>query len=147
MYVKTFLMTNLRPLPQVTDETEAFWTGGEVGELRIYRCGECRTWFHPPAPLCPDCLSFEVGPEVTSGRARVAAFTINHQQWMPDLEVPYVVAIVELDDQPDVRLMTQVIDCEPENVSTDMAVEVTFEHLEDVWIPLFRPTDTTEGQG
>ena len=92
-------------------------------------------------------MSFEVGPEAASGRARVAAFTINHQQWMPDLPVPYVVAIVELDDQPDVRLMTQVIDCEPESVTTDMAVEVTFEHLDDVWVPLFRPADASVGQG
>lgn len=134
-----------QPLPELAPDTEAFWTGGEVGELRITRCAACRVWFHPPAPVCPDCLSTAVGPEAASGRGRVATYTVNHQPWAPDLEVPYVVAIVELDDQPGVRLMTRVVDCDPDAVAINMAVEVIFDHHDDVWIPLFRPMDAGVG--
>ena len=128
-----------QPLPMVTDDNAPFWEGGEVGELRINRCRECRTWFRPPAPVCPECLSMNVGPEVASGRAKVAAYTINVQAWSPELEVPYVLAYVELDDQPDVRLTTRLIDCAPADVRVGMPVEVTFQAAEDIWLPLFRP--------
>jgi uncharacterized OB-fold protein len=82
-----------------------------------------------------------------SGRATVAAYTVNRQNWIPGFEPPYVVAIVELDDEPDVRLITNVVSVPIEDVGIGMAVEVFFEDWtalsgdEDsrVWIPLFRP--------
>jgi uncharacterized OB-fold protein len=72
----------------------------------------------------------------------VETFSVNHQQWIPGSE-PYVIAWVSIDEQPDVRLTTNLIDVEPEDVRVGLAVEVAFEHLEDVYIPLFRPV--TEG--
>lgn len=128
-----------QPLPTVTDDTAPFWEGGEVGELRINRCRQCRAWFHPPAPVCPECLSMDVGPEVASGRATVAAFTINVQPWAPDMEVPYVLAYVELAEAPHVRLTTRIVDCAPDQVRVGLPVEVTFQAAEDIWLPLFRP--------
>ncbi|MDO8389493.1 MAG: OB-fold domain-containing protein [Actinomycetota bacterium] len=128
-----------QPLPTVTDDTAPFWEGGAVGELRINRCRDCRTWFHPPAPVCPACISINVGPEVASGRATVAAYTINVQPWAPDMEVPYVLAYVELDDDPSVRLTTRLVDCAPDQVAVGMPVEVTFQAAADIWLPLFRP--------
>ena len=89
---------SFQPLPDVTDDTAAFWEGGADGVLRIHRCHACATWFHPPAPVCPTCLSLDVGPEPTSGRATVEGFSVNVQPWAPDMEVPYVVAIVSIDD-------------------------------------------------
>jgi uncharacterized OB-fold protein len=85
-----------------------------------------------------------------SGRATVAAYTINRQNWIPGFEPPYVVAIVELDDEPDVRLITNVVGVPIEDVGVGMAVEVFFEDWtalsgdEDsrVWIPLFRPVQS-----
>jgi uncharacterized OB-fold protein len=132
----------VQPLPEVTELTRAFWEGGARGELRIMRCLTCGRWFHPPAPVCPMCLSSDVAAEPVSGRATVAAFTINHQQWAPGLPVPYVVAIVELDEQTDVRLTTRLVGCEPDAVHIGQRVEVVFEHVEDVWLPLFQPIDS-----
>ena len=128
-----------RLLPEVTPETEPFWTGGESGELRIYRCRSCRHWFHPPTPACFHCRSREVGPEVASGRGTVAAYTVNQHPWFDGFPPPYVVAIVELDDEPGVRVTTNIVDCAIEDVVVGMPVEVVFEHREDVWLPLFRP--------
>lgn len=128
-----------QPLPVVTADTESFWKGGAEGALHIHRCRSCRTWFHPPAPVCPECLSLEVGPEVASGRASVRGFSVNAQPWAPDMEVPYVVAVVCLDDAPDVQLTTRLVGVDPQDVRIGMPLEVTFLHVEDVWLPLFRP--------
>ena len=65
----------------------------------MLRCRACRHWIHPPAPICPACLARDVAPEAVSGRARVATFTVNHQPWIPGFDPPYLVAIVELDEQ------------------------------------------------
>lgn len=130
---------SFQPLPDVTDDSAAFWLGGADGVLRIHRCRRCRTWFHPPTPVCPDCLSTDVGPEPTSGRAEVRGFSVNVQPWAPDMDVPYVLAVVALEDAPGVQLTTRLVDVVPEAVSVGLAVEVTFLHVEDVYLPLFRP--------
>jgi uncharacterized OB-fold protein len=128
-----------RLLPRLTPENRHFWTGGEHGELRFLRCGECGWWLHPPSPVCPRCLGRRLDVSAVSGLARVHAFTINHKQWIPGFDPPYVVAIVELDEQAGLRLTTNIVGCEPEAVHADQRVRVVFEHRDDVWLPLFTP--------
>lgn len=128
-----------RVLPRLDDDNEFFWTSGADGKLRFLRCTTCGYYVHPPAPICPRCLTKSVAPETVSGRATVATFTVNHQPWMPTYDPPYVIALVEIDEQPSVRLMTNIVECDPDDVHIGMAVEVVFEHNDDVWIPLFRP--------
>ena len=71
------------------------------------------------------------------------AATVNHQQWFPSLAPPYVVAIVELAEQPGLRMLTNVVGCDPEAVRSGMAVEVDFQQLaDDLWLPVFRPEVT-----
>ncbi len=130
---------SFQPLPAVTDDTAAFWEGGADGALRIHRCRVCRNWFHPPAPVCPQCLSLDVGPDEASGHATVAGFSINVQPWSPDMQVPYVVAVVALDDAPGVQLTTRLVDVAPDEVSVGMAVQVRFVQADDIWLPLFGP--------
>lgn len=131
---------DFRTLPEVTADSRAFWTGGADAELRIHRCRTCGRYFHPPAPACFRCRSREVGPEPVSGRATVASYTLNHHPWFGEaFPIPYVVALVELEEEPDTRLTTQIVDCDPESVRFGMAVEVDFEQHEDVWVPVFRP--------
>ena len=128
-----------RILPLVTRRNVHFWTGGAHGELRILRCTACRHWIHPPAPICPACLARDVAPEAVSGRARVATFTVNHQPWVPGFDPPYLVAIVELVEQPGLRLTTNLVNCALDAARIDMPVRVVFEQRDDVWIPLFQP--------
>lgn len=132
-----------RVLPRLDDANEAFWQSGRDGVLRFFRCADCALWLHPPAPICPACGSAEVAPQAVSGRAEVLTFTVNHQAWMPGPEIPYVVAIVAIEEDPRVRLTTNIVDCDPSEVRIGMGVEVCFEHHADpggdVWLPLFRP--------
>lgn len=130
---------SLQPLPSVNDDTAAFWEGGVDGHLHIHRCQACRVWFHPPAPVCPDCLSMDVAPESPSGRATVAAFSINVQPWAPGMVVPYVVGVVTLDDAQGVQLTTRFVDVDPAAMAVGQSMEVVFEQVDDVYLPLFRP--------
>lgn len=127
----------LVPTPDAT--SGPFWTGGLDGKLLIHRCRGCGRFFHPPAPACWRCRGTDVGPEPVSGRATVAAFTINRQPWIPGFPPPYVVGMVELAEQPDVRLVTNVVGIAPEMVRVGMEVEVLFEEWDGVALPLFRP--------
>jgi uncharacterized OB-fold protein len=125
------------PVPQITDENGAFWTGGRDGELLIIRCTSCGYWIHPPTPRCPHCLSDAVEPQAVSGRGTVYSYTINRQAWVPGLEVPFVIAMVELDEQPGLRLMTNIVDCPTEEVEIGMPVEVAFVERGEAFIPVF----------
>jgi uncharacterized OB-fold protein len=129
-----------RKLPLITTENAAFWQGGQSGLLMIQHCNACARWFQPPAPVCPRCNSLDVAPKAVSGRGRIASFTVNHQAWTPELTEPYVVAIVELDDQPGLRLLSNITGVAPEQVAIGQRVQVHFELHEDVWLPLFEPS-------
>ncbi|WP_368731261.1 Zn-ribbon domain-containing OB-fold protein [Mycobacterium arosiense] len=61
----------------------------------IYRCRACGHFFHPPGPACCGCRSIDVGPQPVSGRATVAVYTVNCQPWIPGLDPPYIVAMVD----------------------------------------------------
>ena len=128
-----------RVLPRVTDANRHFWQGGAEGELRFLRCGACATWIHPPQPVCPGCLGKDLAPASVSGRGRVLTYTLNHKEWVPAPDHPYCIAIVELGEQAGLRLMTNVVNCPPEQVAVDMPVRVVFEEHDDVWVPLFEP--------
>lgn len=132
-----------RILPRLTPENEHFWTGGARGELCFLRCTGCGYWIHPPAPICPACLSKELTVEAVSGKAVLHTFTVNHQPWYPGFDPPYVVAIVELPEQQGLRLTTNVVNCAPEEVRIGMPLRVVFDEYEDVWLPFFEP----DGEG
>ena len=126
------------PVPQVNDDNRAFWTGGADGVLFIVRCNDCGYWIHPPSPRCPKCLGENVEPTPVSGRGHVYSYTINERHWVPGLQVPYVIAIVALEEQADLRLMTNIVGCSPHEVAIDMPVQVEFqERGEEVFVPVF----------
>lgn len=128
-----------RPLPMLTDSNRFFWTSGADGKLRFMRCSACQNYIHPPVPVCDKCLSMEQEVAAVSGRATLAAVTVNHQMWMPNIEPPYVIGIVEIEEQDSVRLTTNIVRCEESDLKIGMALEVEFEEYEDVFLPVFRP--------
>src|SRR5262249_59291809 len=88
------------------------------------------------------CRSRDVTPETLSGLGTVVTYTVNHQRWMPGLEVPYVIAIVELVEQRNLRLTTNMVGCAPEGVRVGMPVKVRFRRVTDeISLPIFEPDD------
>jgi uncharacterized OB-fold protein len=126
-------------------EGEFYWQSGADGRLRIQRCGECRRWIHPAGPVCPYCHSRDLSPEPVAGTGTIATFTINRKEWIPGFEPPYVFALVELDEDPTIRISTNIVGCEIDDVAIDMQVEVEFEKNGDWFVPLFHPRVQTRG--
>lgn len=130
-----------RPLPQLTAQNEFFWTAGADGELRLQQCQDCDALIHPPQPICRYCRSHDLKPHAVSGKATIAGFSVNHRFGFPALPPPYVVAEVAILEDPRVRLTTNIIDCDHDALAIGQPVEVVFEQVEDVWLPLFKPAD------
>jgi acetyl-CoA acetyltransferase/uncharacterized OB-fold protein len=128
-----------RPLPLITAENEFFWSSGADGTLRLQECRACESLIHPPAPVCRYCRSRDMGVRIVSGKATLAGFTTNHRFSLPGLPAPYVVAQVAIAEDPRVRLTTNIVECDPDQLELGQQVEVVFEQVEDVWLPLFRP--------
>jgi len=135
-------MTVTRSLPALDLDNRPYWTGGKDGKLLIQRCQRCSHYIHPPTSFCPACESRDTAYEPVSGRGRVVTFSVNYKQWVPGLPDRYVIALVAIDEQDDVRLATNIVDCDPDDVDFDMPVQVKFEQNEDMWVPLFAPVGT-----
>jgi len=131
-----------RILPALTDVNTPFWTGGANGELLIQRCESCRLWVHPPVEQCPACEG-DLRFEPVSGQGTIFTFTINYQQFHPDVSPPYVIAIVELDEQADLRLPTNIVNADTVALECGMPVRVLFERHAEVFMPVFEPVPAT----
>lgn len=133
-----FVSGSGRPLPQPTLSSREYWASGADGTLRIARCRDCAAWLHPRPPLCSRCHSRNIAMATTSGRGTVVAYTVNHQQWLATMPPPYVIALVALDEDPSVRLTTNIVGCQPDDVAIGSPVRVDFEQCaDDIWLPLF----------
>lgn len=131
------------PVPAVSVDTFPWWHAAAQHKLVIQRCSSCDTVRHPPGPMCPSCRSFEHGWEELSGRGTVYTFTRVHQAFVPDLaeQLPYVVAVVELEGGEGARLVTNVVDVDPSTVHIGMEVEVVWEDMgPELSVPRVRPT-------
>ena len=130
---------------------EFFWASGADGRLRLAHCGACDRFHHPPQPVCPHCQDLDVEPQPVSGLGTVASYTVNHQPFMPGFEPPYVIALVEVDEDPTIRLCANIEDCSIDEVDIGMRVGVVFEEAangdETIFVPLFAPVDETEEDG
>ncbi len=136
----------VRPLPQPTLASAEYWAAGADGVLHVRRCADCLAYTHPPLPRCRVCGGRRLSLSPVSGRAVVAGFTVNHQQWLADFPPPYVIAVLALEEDDGVRLTTNIVNCPAEDVSIGMAVRVVFEPAGDVYLPLFEPDPDRAGQ-
>lgn len=114
--------------PVVSKDNEFFWEGVRKGELRIQRWGE--TLRHPPGPMSPDGdLSAEPDYVVASGTGTVYSYLVHHYPEVPGKTLPFVVALVELDEG--VRVLGELLDTDPADVHIGLPVEVTFVEVDD----------------
>jgi len=91
--------------------TAPFWAAAERRELVIQRCVACDGHQFYPRPFCLACGGGDLEWVPAAGTATVHATTTVHLQVLPDMDPPYVVALVELDEGP--RLVTNLLDPAP----------------------------------
>jgi uncharacterized OB-fold protein len=113
--------------PGVTEETEPFWAAAREGRLLVQRCSSCGAESFPPRGICRSCRSRETALAEITGRGQVYSYTVNYQRWLPDLDVPYAVVLVDFPDHPGVRVAGRLRGCEPDQAAIGMAVDVGFE--------------------
>ncbi len=117
-----------------------FWEAAREHRLAVLRCDACGTYVHWPQVGCWACGSERLAPTELSGRGTVYSFTVVHHVFNPAFaaDVPYNLAIVELEEQPGLRMLANV-QCPNEAIRAGMPVEVTFEEREGYTLPQFRP--------
>jgi uncharacterized OB-fold protein len=112
--------------PAVTEESAAFWEAAAAGRLLVEGCTACGAESFPPRGICRACRSRATAPVEVTGPGVVYSFTVNHQRWLPELEVPYAVVLVEFPGHPGVRVPGRLRGCPPEAVAIGMPVAVGF---------------------
>jgi uncharacterized OB-fold protein len=135
------------PLPDLDDPlTAPFFAGAARHELVIPKCTTCGMFVWYPADACPHDGGTLVWTAV-SGRGTLFSWAVVRRAFLPAFadKVPFVTALVALDEDPAVRLCTFIVDAAPETLSADAPVRVQFRPLEfatvpgrSVVVPMFR---------
>lgn len=129
-----------KPIPVPSKESQPYWDGLREQKLLMPHCDACGSYWFPPSLLCPHCSSAKWSWTATSGRGRIFSYVVYHRVYHPGFagEVPYAVAVIELDEGP--RMISNVIGIAPEKLSCDMRVEVAYQPItEAITLPKFKP--------
>lgn len=144
-----------RPLPRFyADGAREFYDAAKKHELRIQQCADCQRFRFPPQLMCPVCRSTESQWTQVSGRGTIHTFTVVRGyeprsvpmfSWPAD-QYPIVVVIVELEGADRAHIVSNMVDCDPDELEIGMSVEVVFDDVTDeITLPKFRLTNAGEG--
>jgi uncharacterized OB-fold protein len=128
-----------KPLPVVQPWSKPFWEAAKRHRLMIQTCNDCGLKIFYPRKYCPDCWSANLGWFEASGRGKVFSYSITmagvEERFAEDL--PFVLALVDLEEG--IRMMTNIVECKPDEVSIGMDVKVTFRDVTDEFsLPMFK---------
>lgn len=130
--------TYTKPLPIIDGDSRPYWEAACRHEFMLPRCDGCEKFFFYPRAFCPHCNSQSVTWEQVSGRGTVYSYTVSRIPVSPAYtdDVPYVVALVDLDEGP--RVMANIVNCKPPWVEIGVRVKVVFQDVTaEVTLPQF----------
>jgi uncharacterized OB-fold protein len=128
--------------PVVSPDTEFFWAGTAVGELRVQRCDDCGLVRHPPGPRCPSCGNMAAGYVVAAGTGEVFSYVVHHHPPVPGKKLPIVIALVQLPEG--VRMVGELAGVAPDQVRIGLPVRVEFARIDDdLTLPAWRAVSST----
>jgi uncharacterized OB-fold protein len=131
-----------KPLPLPDAVTAPYWQAAAERRLAVQYCDRCRQFIHPPEPYCPRCQNEGLRFEQVSGEGSVYSYTVVRDNATRGFEEmgPYVVALVELKEQPRLTLVANILGAAIDDVRVGMPVRVTWEEAgEGVVLPQFTP--------
>ena len=129
-----------KPVPVPSLESQPYWDGLRDKKLLMPSCDACGHHWFPPSLLCPHCSSEKWSWAAMSGRGRIFSYVVYHRVYHPGFadEVPYAVAVIELDEGP--RMISNVVGIAPDKLACDMKVEIAYEAISPtVTLPKFKP--------
>ena len=130
-----------KPLPYPDAETKPYRDWAKQHELRMQRCADCSEVRFPPRPMCPACNSMRDEWVPMSGTGTIYSWVVIHPPVLPAFaaDAPYAVVLVQLDDDPTLRLVGTVSDIAPADLAAGIAVEVWFDDVtDDISLPRWR---------
>ncbi len=129
-------MDATRIKPPLGHDNAWWWEMAAEGKLGIQCCSQCKTLRHPPRPMCGECGSMEWHALEASGTGTVCSFTILRHPQFPGYEYPLIIILVDLEEGT--RITSQLVDCEPEDVSFGMPVTMKIQEDPDGFkLPVF----------
>jgi len=125
----------------VNRDSQFFWDGTRLGELRIQRCNACGARRHPPGPACQQCDAYDRGYDVASGTGTVFSYVVHRHPPVPGKELPIVIALVDLDEG--VRMVGEVVDAVSDDGEAEIEIgtrlRVDFRKVDDdLTLPVWR---------
>jgi uncharacterized OB-fold protein len=140
--VVTFDATQSPPVPEISELTKFYWDAVAEHRLELLRCQSCGHYLHFPRPLCERCHSMDVRPEQVSGRGTLYSYSVIMQASHPYFsdKVPYVIGVIDLEEEPGVRIPTGIAEASEEQLRCGMPMEVVFREITPtLTLPYFRP--------
>ncbi|HMH91517.1 MAG TPA: OB-fold domain-containing protein [Streptosporangiaceae bacterium] len=128
-----------RPAPLPDEVSAPYWEAARDGVLVVQTCRSCGAGQFPPDLTCHRCLDEQLDFEAVSGVGQVYSYAIYTRSFDEAFDVPYALALVDLADRPEVRLMTNIVGTPLDAITVGMTVEVTFEQRGAWRLPQFRP--------
>ncbi|QHS23426.1 hypothetical protein GWK91_10875 [Virgibacillus sp. MSP4-1] len=124
-----------KPIPVKTQDNKPYWDAADDHEMMVQRCDECDQYAHPPGPSCAKCggtnLSWQnLGSDI---KGTVYTYIISYRPFLPGFQddLPLIIAQVEIEEIPDVKILANVLDCEPEKVEIGMPVRMVWQDIND----------------
>ena len=132
------------PIPVPDLDSEPYWAGLREHEIRLLRCQNCGHWVHYPLAACPRCHGMELAPERIAGTGSLYSFTISHRDFVPGVPPPYAVALVEIDEEPGVRMLSNLVNCYADEIEIGMRVRAVFKDVDEAATLVFFEPDRGE---
>ncbi len=129
-----------KPIPESNSWTQPFWDAVHERRLIIQQCTDCGEKIFYPRLICTACFSQNLEWIEASGKGTVYTFTIvvNNAPSAFLEDMPYIIAVIKLDEG--VQMLSNIVECDPDQVYCDMPVEVTYKKINDEYtLPVFKP--------
>ncbi|MDQ6600465.1 Zn-ribbon domain-containing OB-fold protein [Bacillus salipaludis] len=124
-----------KPIPLKNQDNHPFWDAADRHELMIQKCESCHRYLHPPGPACAKCGSTELswvnfGSDI---KGTVYSYVISYRPFLPGFQdnLPLVIAIVQLEKAPDIKIIGNILHCSPEDVKIGMNVKMTWQDINE----------------
>lgn len=131
-----------KPLPDCNSDFKEYWEGARNHKLLVQQCSSCGTYRWYPRPVCGECGSFDHTWSEVKGNGKLFSYSTVYRPPMPEFkaDVPFTVAIVELEGASNVRLVGRLLGCPPEAIRIGMPLKVSFEDVTpEVSLPSWKP--------
>ncbi|MFB7640973.1 Zn-ribbon domain-containing OB-fold protein [Peribacillus butanolivorans] len=129
-----------KPIPLKTQDNSPYWDGADRHELILQKCKSCNEYSHPPGPSCAKCGRTELRWESQGSdiNGKVYSYIVSYRPFLPGFQddLPLIIAIVELNKLPQVKLIGNILQCSPDDIGIGMPVKMVWKEItEDRSLP------------